>query len=61
MDAYAFLSREERLRRYRKLAGSARHFAMNAPTHELRKSYESFAVRWTTIADDLEDEMKRYP
>lgn len=61
MDAYAHLSREERLARYRKLAASASRFAATAATNELRKSYESFATRWTRIADDLELEMKDFP
>lgn len=56
----AHFSAEERVRRYRRLAGTARRFADNAPTDELRRSYTQFAERWDGIADDLDHELKKW-
>jgi hypothetical protein len=60
MDEQPYLSGEERLKRFRRLAASARRVAANLPADTLRQSYESFAVKWTDMADELEDEIGKW-
>ena len=49
----------ERLNRYRELATEAEAFANTMITSGLRDGYLTIARRWTELADNLEESMRR--